>query len=135
MAAGRWQIPQGRPLRIRFGLKQEFVLEGRCLAQNEMGLMIEPLTEIQTFSDFRAVRQFIPYASLIEIKVLSQRESAGVKESRKRKDSRREQVALELEGILSFSDDPNGDAERGPEEDGVAEPSGEADATGEEESR
>ena len=95
-----WQIPLECPLRIRYGLVQEFTVVGRCVGQNRIGIFVEADEEIQTFSDYRAVRQFIPYSSLITVEIKSADEGAQIAARVARGKERRDQVARELEDLL-----------------------------------
>jgi len=95
-----WQVPRDRVLKVRFGRTKVFEIVGRCLNQNEAGVVLEASSETDAYAGFAPVRQFVPYGSLIEIEVLGEQSAALELERQSRDVQRTSRVQDELAGIL-----------------------------------
>jgi hypothetical protein len=95
-----WQLPRDRMLKVRFGRTKVFEVVGRCLKQNQAGIVLEASSETDVYAGFAPVQQFVPYGSIIEVEILGEQSAADELQRQHQKVERVSRVQDELAGIL-----------------------------------
>lgn len=90
----------GHPrVRVRFGRSRERYVEGRCVDQNQVGVMME-ISGGDVAAEYRVSRQFLPFTSIRGIEILPVLKDADGTVLEGKTEARRRQVRLELDDLL-----------------------------------